>query len=320
MIAAFHERIAANPTQGHGGVMNDYGYYVNTEYTNSYGYTFSSIVQDTYGNSCQGAYGYIHTDEGNAANYNKVIDYFEKHGLASYRDTDPQPIDVVQELDAGRPVYASTEPYPDTYHAVVIKGWEGGFNFKVHDPWVGADQAKAWSEMNVRFFITAAPVEQPTVTSCDAAGTEKYWFARGEDVYVTGSGLTASQSYKIWIQSHPVVEADSIASGEDPSEAAEDATSNSSGDLVGQPVLIWSIPTSASPTHEEWDIIIDLQDDGSNTGKYNNISDGIDSLGSVGIVAPVPELSTIILVAVGLIALSGYLFFRRRWRLSRSDA
>ena len=48
------------------------------------------------------------------------------------------------------------------------------------------------------------------------------------------------------------------------------------------------------------------------TGTYNGASDGIDSATTYGFEAPVPELSTMILSGVGILALAGYIGFRKR--------
>jgi len=53
--------------------------------------------------------------------------------------------------------------------------------------------------------------------------------------------------------------------------------------------------------------VVDKQGE-TETGYYNSGSDGIDSAASmVGFVAPVPELSTVALLAFGLLALVGYI-------------
>ena len=63
------------------------------------------------------------------------------------------------------------------------------------------------------------------------------------------------------------------------------------------------VPADAEPTYEHWDIVADKQDDGANTGVYNSDSDAIDSATTFGIVAPIPELSTLALVCLGLLGI-----------------
>lgn len=87
-------------------------------------------------------------------------------------------------------------------------------------------------------------------------------------------------------------------------------TTASDGSLP--PTLIWQIPSDAPPTYHEWDIVFDKQNDGDNTGKYNYLSDGIDSAYVVGFVVPAPELPTIVLLSVGLAGLG--VWFGLMWR------
>ncbi|RZN33362.1 MAG: hypothetical protein EFT35_10795 [Methanophagales archaeon ANME-1-THS] len=152
----------------------------------------------------------------------------------------------------------------------------------------------------------------PEITSCDIVGNEVNQFAPRQNVYVKGSGLESNINYKIWIQDDPVDEGNALISGEDPSEdgVQELITTNSTGSF--SPVLIWEIPSDAPVTYHEYDIIVDKQNDGMNTEKYNAASDGIDSASVAGFVAPIPELPTILLLTTGLLALVGYGVVRRR--------
>ena len=148
------------------------------------------------------------------------------------------------------------------------------------------------------------------VTSCDIDGNEVNQFAPGESVYVKAEGLAASTSYKIWLQDDPVSEGETLVVSEDDSGAQEDVTTDGSGNFG--PTLIWSIPGGAAVTHYEYDIVVDQQDDGANTGKYNAASDGLDSAAVAGIVAPVPDVSSLILFASGLVLVSVYFVYGRR--------
>lgn len=154
--------------------------------------------------------------------------------------------------------------------------------------------------------------QPPTVTSCDASGTEKNQFCPKEKVYVKASGLEPITTYKIWIQDDPVGEGDTLVDGENPDTALTPKSVNTDANGNFAPQLIWSIPEDAPVTYHEYDIVIDKQGNGANTGKYNAASDGIDSASVVGFVAPVPELPTIVLISVGLLALAGYVGLRRR--------
>ncbi|MFC1944504.1 hypothetical protein ACFLX5_03300 [Chloroflexota bacterium] len=158
----------------------------------------------------------------------------------------------------------------------------------------------------------------PYVASCDVNGVDRDQFMPGEGVYIKASGLEGSTGYTISIQDDPVDEGDALVLDENPSTATPKLVpTEPDGSLPA--TLIWAIPPDAPVTYDEWDIIIDRQDDGDNTGKYNSASDGIDSLALVGFVAPVPELSTIILLGAGLMGLSGY-FALRRHRNRRTQA
>lgn len=151
-----------------------------------------------------------------------------------------------------------------------------------------------------------------TITSCNSSGGEMNQIAPGQSVYVKGSGLDANKDYTIWIQDDPVSGGDSLVSGEDDSGSQETVTTDGSGNFG--PTEIWAIPEAASITHHEYDIVVDKQGEGSNTGMLNFASDGIDSATVVGFVAPVPEIQTIILFSIGLLVLVGCIQLRRKNR------
>jgi C1A family cysteine protease len=152
-----------------------------------------------------------------------------------------------------------------------------------------------------------------TIISCNSSGDEMNQFAPGQSVYGKGSGLDADTQYKIWIQDNSVKGGDAIVAGEDPSSSAGDLVTTNSSGAFG-PEEIWAIPANASITHHEYDIVVDKQGEGGNTGKLNFASDGIDSTTVAGFVAPVPELPTIILFSIGLLMLVGCVMMRRQRR------
>ena len=158
----------------------------------------------------------------------------------------------------------------------------------------------------------------PVITSCDAAGNPKNQFLPGEDVYVKGSGLLGSPvvgtNYLIYIQPDPVVEGQALVAASDPSMAQELVNIGPAGTFG--PTLIWA--ACAGP-QTNWDIVVDQQNDGGNTGKFNQASDGIDDATVVGFVAPVPERSTIVLLSIGFLGLVGW-FGMRSWRRRSSQA
>ena len=153
----------------------------------------------------------------------------------------------------------------------------------------------------------AAP--NPVITSCDADGNEMNGFYLGDNVSVTGTGLAPNTNYTILIQPDPVGEGDELNTSIDPSGAQETVKTGADGSF-GR-IVIWSAIPAGSQM--DYDIVVDKQDDGANTGKYNAVSDGIDAASTeVGFTAPIPELATIALFAVGLVMLLGYMRLGRR--------
>ena len=134
--------------------------------------------------------------------------------------------------------------------------------------------------------VSNIDVYEPNVISCSASGTAKESFAPGETVYVKGAGLAASTSYKLWVQTEPVVMIPGGtllpgASGHeyltgDPSGAQETISTNASGDF--SITAIWAIPTSATP--QKYEIVADSQALGT-IGKYES-KDYIDAPGWQG--------------------------------------
>ena len=153
-----------------------------------------------------------------------------------------------------------------------------------------------------------------TVTSCNSDGVEIDQFAPGEEVYVKATGLVKNKNYKIWIQDDPVNEGDSLIVGENPSsaETPKEVTTDGNGNFG--PTLIWSIPADAQVTHHGYDIVVDKQI-GGNVGVYDSADDGLDATSVAGIVAPVPDVSALILFASGLVVVVALVYFaygRRR--------
>jgi hypothetical protein len=163
----------------------------------------------------------------------------------------------------------------------------------------------------------------PSVTSCISDGSETDAFIPGDTVYMRGSGLAPNRTYTLWIQDDPTSAQDSLVAEQDPSGAQETITTgpdngNESGGFP--PTAIWTIPAEAQITHHEYDLVANLQDDGDNTNRYNTASDGLDSTSVAGIIAPVPELATLILLGMGLAMLTGYFLLRRNRRLGEDHA
>lgn len=152
-----------------------------------------------------------------------------------------------------------------------------------------------------------------TVTSCNSAGLETNEFAPGENVSVKAEGLEADTDYTIWIQDNPVEEGEALVTGDDPSgegEAAiEEVRTNETGHFG--PTLIWEIPDTAAVTHDQYDIVVNKGSDKVDEN-YNAADDGMDSATVAGIIAPVPDVSALILFASGLALVPVYLVYGKQ--------
>lgn len=155
------------------------------------------------------------------------------------------------------------------------------------------------------YLVYEEEIDVYSVISTDSSGSERNGYLPGENVSVKAEGLSPDTDYTIWIQNDPVSEGADLNEIGDPSGSQESVKTDDSGN-VGV-TLIWEIPEDASG-YQEYDIIFDRDDSGA--GVYNADSDGIDSAGVVGFVAPIPELPTVVLLAVGLLVLLG---FTRVW-------
>ena len=163
--------------------------------------------------------------------------------------------------------------------------------------------------------LAALPVASAlgVVTSCNSTGYEINQFAPNESVYVRGEDFLTNRKYNIWIQNESVLEGDTLVSGEDPSGAQEQVSTDKTIGNFG-PTLIWSIPSDAPITFDEYDIVVDLAAGG---GTYNTANDGLDSADVAGMIAPVPDASSLILFTSGLVLVSVYFVYgsrREKWK------
>lgn len=245
-------------------------------------------------------------DGTNYQNYNQYIDECKSEGFTFEQ--------FKAEIDAGRPVIIQVEG-----HSMLGYGYDtDGNKVYIHDTWDHGEHQMTWGgtygAQNLQHYgVTVIQLKSlPVITSCTQAGNEMNQFAPNTSVYVKGSGLDPNTNYTIWIQNDPVNESDTLVVSENPTNAStpKNVTTDTSGNLTA--TLIWSIPEGTPVTHHEYDIVFDKQDDGGNTGKYNSASDGIDSASAVGVTAPVPELPTIVLFSIGLLALAGYVVLRKK--------
>ena len=195
--------------------------------------------------------------------------------------------------DAFTSLYYDAVPGKEGYQEISYGTWP--------NPWTPTIGNRRFS-----IYCTYTP-SAAIVTSCDSAGNEVNQFAPGESVYVKATGLAPDTSYKIWIQDNPVNEGELLVTAEDPSGAQEIETTDGSGNFG--PALIWEIPAGATVTHHEYDIVVDDQN-----GVYNAADDGLDSATVAGIVAPIPDVSALILFVSGLILVLVYRVYRRRYK------
>jgi hypothetical protein len=176
------------------------------------------------------------------------------------------------EIDAGRPVMIQLSG-----HTVVGFGYDDSSSnlMYIHDTWDYNTYTMTWggSYAGMKHYgVTIVHLKAlPEISSCDSGGAQQTFFQPGEGVYVQGSKFDPSTGYKIWIQDSPVSEGDTLVPGEDDSGSQETVTTTSTGTL--SPTLAWAIPGDPF-VHHDYDIIVDRQNDGSNTGKYNAASDG----------------------------------------------
>ncbi|MGB7531655.1 MAG: C39 family peptidase [Halobacteriota archaeon] len=244
-------------------------------------------------------------DGTNYQNYNQYIHEYVSGGFTFEQ--------FKAEINAGRPVIIQVEG-----HSMLGYGYNTvGNKVYIHDTWDHSDHQMTWggTYSGLRHYgVTVIQIKSlPVITSCTQAGNEMNQFAPNTSVYVKGSGLDPNTNYTIWIQNDPVDEGKALTTGEDPSGLQETVTTgpgngNPSG---GFPATeIWSIPQNEPVTHHPYDIVVDKVGDGE--GTYNSANDGIDSASVAGFVAPVPELPTIILFGVGLLALAGYVRLREK--------
>ena len=182
----------------------------------------------------------------------------------------------------------SWDPYrtPGNYEAVVYLYYNDSVNERV-------------CEKSVRFNILS-PVK---IIVTDANGVEKREFMPGESVYIRATGLMPNTAYKVWIQLDPVVEGELLDPNEDPSGVQELVVTDENGNLPM--TLIWTIPSNISVTSVKYDIVLDKQGSTDGTGRFNADDDGINAIETYGIIAPIPEISTVALILTGLILLVG---------------
>jgi hypothetical protein len=194
------------------------------------------------------------------------------------------------EIDAGRPVMIHLKG-----HTVVGVGYDDSSSdlMYIHDTWDHTTHIMTWggiySGMQHRGVTIVQLKALPVINSCDSGGTEKTFFQPDDNVSVEGGQFDLDTAYKIWIQDNPVSSGAAINESEDPSTVKGDLViTDINGSL--DTIEIWAIPNEPF-AHHDYDIVVDRQNDGDNTGKYNVASDGKVSIhvGMGGDVGPYPN-------------------------------
>jgi len=238
-------------------------------------------------------------DGSNYQNYNQYIYGYDGNTIGFTFDQ------FKAEIDAGRLVLIQVEG-----HTMLGYGYDNLDTIHIHDTWDHNDHSMTWggnyslSSMQ-HYGVTVIQLQSlPEITSCDVSGNEKNQFVPNETVYANGTGFCANTNYSLWIQDEPVGEGYTLCAANctygDGANVSVQTDANGSFAVTA----LWGIPEGASTTYDEYDIVADKH--GTGQGTYNAESDGIDSVGVAGFVAPIPELPTVLLFAVGLLLLVGY--------------
>jgi hypothetical protein len=204
----------------------------------------------------------VYHDGTNYQNYNQYIDTYATGGFTFEQ--------YKAEIDAGRPVLIQVKG-----HTMLGYGYNDPDTVYIYNTWDYSDHWMTWGGYYSNMQHYAVTVVQlkalPEITSCNDTGMGKTFFQPDDNISVEGSQFDPSTSYKIWIQDSPVSEGDSLVSEEDESGLKELVSTDGSGNLGRTD--IWAL--SSEPfAHHDYDIVVDRQDDGGNTDKYNVASDG----------------------------------------------
>ena len=194
MIAAYWGKLPPHPCDDCG---TDYSWYVNQVYTNSYGNTYSTGFAEPGGekNTYWGAYGYIYS----GTVIVNVYYYLDNHGFDVGYDSSPTENEVKAELDAGYPVYKSTTIYGG--HEIVIVGYTDGGNYLVNDPLGDRGSLEyLWSSISSGGMITAHPETGRQTWYLSGTATGSDYVQYGGD-YTRGAGtvtITEGAAVEYW--------------------------------------------------------------------------------------------------------------------------
>jgi len=349
MIVAYHGKLAPQPCAACG---TDYSWYVNQQYTNSYGNSFTLAAEDDSGNDFWGTFGYVY---GTGTLRYRVEDYFEKHGLVAevvmYSNWSEVKDTVESALDAGNPVYAHTNIFGGPGHEVVIRGYtdDSPAQYRVNDPYWGANMTYTTSKF-ISYIVTAHPsTDQTWYLSNVAAGPDYRMYH--ENTSKTSTTVTVGNgSMEYWIADEPA-QGDVTFPGDGNWHVAVymDSPPSTGNQFTGTLGTYDPDGPTYTPEHGPWNF---TGADGSkdywtvsfNAGSFTipsgdylafwivNTNDAtgeallpkVGSSNSVVISAtsdpayPVPELPPVVLMATALAALGGYYLARRGIRARTS--
>jgi len=168
-------------------------------------------------------------------------------------------------------------------------------------------QARAISHTAVDGSIT---VGVPEVESSNSTGDTVNQFKPDDKVYAKGNRLSPSSSYKIYIVKDYTAWTKGTTTLDDLDiiEGPIDATTNTTGHIVGQPIEIWD---RAEPG--DYDIFADCQSAGT-TGTYDTYDaiDNLDVSNAGFFVIPEYALGTILALAMCFAAVGIFWKFKRR--------
>lgn len=334
MIAAYWGKLPPNACDDCNG--KDYSWYVNQKYTNSYGTYYDTGKAEPGGeqNTYYGAYGYIYTGTVIVNVYN----YLDAHGLVVGYDASPTENEIKAELDAGYPVYKSTTLYGG--HELVIVGYTDVGNYLVNDPLNDKSVEYLWSSISSGAMVTAHPDTDQTWYLADSSTPHEMY---RED---TGQGTVSVQIDNL---GEAKWRANEAASGDMVFPAGDwnvllhfDPAPDNNDEFTGY-IGMWDSGGgggSWESPHASWtgdgttqDFQETLSLDSFTVDNEKYLWFKISNLNNTGPVSlqlkvgssnsvvispttdpgyPLPELSTVVLVSIGLAALGGYYVVARR--------
>jgi hypothetical protein len=348
MMVAYYGKLPPNACGDCNG--NDYSWYVNQKYTNSYGTYYDTAATDDSTNDFWGAFGHCY---GTGSLSSQASLYMQQHGLvAAYHVVATEGRTAIEatiqdELDNGRPVYADSSLHGGAGHIVVIRGYTDDANtqYICNDPLESLVKKYTWLGLGLEWIITAQPdTDQTWYLSNFSAGTNRFYMYR-EDSSITPNDVTINDgAEEHWVADetasnnvtfpaanwHVAVTFDAAPSsgnrfkgdlgtfdGATYTPAALDSWWNFTGMDGSKTYFTHSFnPGSFTVDSGErlafWIINTDDGGAGANLVVKGGSSYSVVISPTTDPGYPLPELPTVVLVGVGLAALGGYFMVARR--------